>query len=65
MCKQCKENYKDYDGDFVICVKDLWENLNEIKMMNDIICDIFQLFNVINEEKIDFEFEEVIIKKRK
>lgn len=65
MCKQCKENHKDYDGDFVTRVKDLRENSNETKMTNDIICDIFQLFNVTNEEKIDSEPEEVTTKKRK
>lgn len=64
MCKQCKENHKDYDGYFVTRVKDLRENSNETKMTNDIICDIFQLFNVTNEEKIDSEPEEVTTKKR-
>lgn len=46
-------------------VKDLRENSNETKMTNDIICDIFQLFNVTKEENSDSELEKVTTRKRK
>lgn len=41
-----------YDGDLVTCVKDLQEGSNEtIEGANEIIWDIFQLFNVTGEDK--------------